>query len=212
MVAIRATEKSWANYRSQCRARPFEVRNQLSFSAHFSEDPESPGVDIEEKRESFVAVLGEEDRPGLRKKFALPLTIPDDREMVSLRLDGEHVVLRAVPPGQHCEERRRNLNDCVIRERLARRKLVIRGKDLPVDRIPGVTQQSLEERTIYAFPVAAVRQDHHAGGLVLVTYDVGSPALIVAFLEESPPMGRMVETHAEPIGQLDALVLVCSVG
>src|SRR4249920_58382 len=95
----RATEKPWANYRSRCGARPFEIRNQLVFSARFSQDPESPGFDIEQKRESFVAVLGKEDHPGLGKKFTTRLTILDDREMVALCLDGEHGVLRAILPG-----------------------------------------------------------------------------------------------------------------
>ena len=99
-----------ANNRSRCGARPFQIRNQLVFSSRFSEDPESPGVDIEQKHESFVVVLGKEDRPGLGKKFALRLTILDDREMVSLHLDSEPVVLRTVPPGEHAEERRGNLN------------------------------------------------------------------------------------------------------
>lgn len=52
------------------RSAPFEIRNQVVFSARLSEDPKSPCVDIEQKRESFVAVLGKEDGPGLRKQFA----------------------------------------------------------------------------------------------------------------------------------------------
>src|SRR5215469_4672088 len=95
----KVAEKSIANYRSRCGALPFEIRNQVVFSPRLSEDPESPCVDIEQKREGFVSVLGKEDGPGLRKQFALRLTILDDREMISLRLDRKHVVLRAVAPG-----------------------------------------------------------------------------------------------------------------
>lgn len=45
-------------------ASPFEIRNQLVLPSCFSENPESVGIDIEQKCEGFVACLGKEDTPG----------------------------------------------------------------------------------------------------------------------------------------------------